>query len=72
MKQRSGNEIKQGRKALRLKQTEFAALCDLKAEHLSRIETGKVPVPGYVSTILALLERDESAISFLMKEKGLL
>lgn len=72
MKNRSGKEIQRGRLALRIKQTHFAAFCDVEPEHMSRIENGKVNVPGYVNTILTLLERDQTAILFLMEGKGLL
>ena len=68
----SGEAIKKTRKALRLKQTEFAALCSIRPETLSRIEGGKDRVPGYVDMIAFLLARDENAIKQAMERMGLL
>lgn len=66
------DDIRKRRKAIRLQQQELAALCSLRPETLSRIETGKDAVPGYVDMILALVERDPEALRFALERRGLL
>ncbi len=65
----SGKEVRAARKAIRLKQIELAKLCSIRAETLSRIESGKEAVPGYVDMIVALLERDEGAVRFAIERR---
>jgi DNA-binding XRE family transcriptional regulator len=66
-----GNDIKKVRKQLRLKQTEFAAICSIRPETLCRIEKGG-EVPGYMDMIAFLLLRDEAAIKQALERRGLL
>ena len=68
MNTRDGKAVKAARQALRLKQSELADICSLRAETLSRIEGGKDSVPGYVEMILSLLERDEEAVRFAIRK----
>jgi transcriptional regulator with XRE-family HTH domain len=68
---RNGKAIRAARKTIRLNGKEFAKICSIEPETLSRIENGKLSVPGYVDMILSLLERDESAIRFAMDRAGL-
>lgn len=51
---------------MRINQKQLAALCSIRPETLSRIETGKDEVPGYVEMILSLVERDEDALRFAL------
>jgi transcriptional regulator with XRE-family HTH domain len=62
--------IRQRRKAIRLQQKQLAELCSIRPETLSRMESGKDDVPGYVDMILALVERDEAALRFAMERRG--
>lgn len=68
----SGEAIKKARKALRLKQSEFAALCSIRPETLSRIEGGKDKVPGYVDMIAFLLLRNDGDVRAAMERRELL
>jgi transcriptional regulator with XRE-family HTH domain len=65
------NDIRKRRKAIRLQQNELAKIVSIAPETLSRIETGKDKVPGYVEMILALLERDPAAVQFALEKVGL-
>ena len=67
----TAEQLKKKREALRLRQNQLAKLCSLTPAMMCRIEKGKSDVPGYVDSILALLERDKSAIEFLMERRGL-
>ena len=64
-----GKAIKAARKAIRLKQMELARICSIRPETLSRIENETDAVPGYVDMIVALLERDESAVRFALERR---
>ena len=68
---RDGKGVKSARKALRLKQTELAGICGVRAETLSRIENNRENVPDYLDLVLALFQRDESAVRFAMERKGM-
>jgi transcriptional regulator with XRE-family HTH domain len=60
-------DIRKRREALRLQQKDLAAICSIRPETLSRIEKGTDKVPGYVDVILALMERDPTAVQFALE-----
>ena len=69
MRVRDGKAIKATRKTvLRLKQRELAAICSVQPSTMNRIENGKDVVPGYVETIVSLLERDHTAVAFMLEQ----
>ena len=67
---RDGRDAKKARIRLRLSQKQFAEMCGIAPETLCRIEKPGRDVPGPIDGILLLLERDETAIRFLMEKRG--
>ena len=64
---RDADGVRAARTALRMRSHDLAAVAGLKPPQMSRIEHGKTPVPVYVDMLLALFERDESAIRFAIE-----
>ena len=64
--ERNADGVRAARLALRMRSQELAAVAGLRPSQMSRIECGKAPVPGYIDTLLALFERDESAVRFAL------
>jgi transcriptional regulator with XRE-family HTH domain len=58
----TGEEAKQARRKLRLKQQQLAALCGIGRDWISQIECGKSPVPVYLQTILRLAQHTPSGL----------
>lgn len=53
---------------MKISQKQLAALCSIRPETLSRIETGKDEVPGYVEMILFLVEKDEDTLTKALRK----